>query len=358
MKAQLFTKITKAAISELSENIKAPKGAALYSFASGTGQKGNFEIYTFFDKAGKIIKRNSNYINGEDTTKIVTQYSDTATRSAKFVNGRAESVTKKKHMFDDKERYLFSESTTTRGSAEDVQKLSFLEKGKAPQSMEVRTSWDGNAPQISYTNTSPIFDSEDATEYLPAIVDSTALRRYEHIYKHQIKQQDLGDVFDSFRLITSDGVSKLSDDLAELNKGIGVAGLFEETTGDIFYVVGQKNSVADEVETIAHEVQHARDFSDIARLKDTVRYDYNKAYYDKARAKGIIMKSKQPKDYKRLSKLRDSLINDEIYKKECLNGKHDDLPIEVPAMMKGYEESETCSGIWRKIMVHFGFRGE
>ena len=357
MKAQLFTKITKAAISELSENIKAPKGAALYSFASGTGQKGNFEIYTFFDKAGKIIKRNSNYINGEDTTKIVTQYGDTATRSAKFVNGRAESVTKTNFRYGNKEKCLFTQATTSRGSAEDVQKLSFLEKGKAPQSIEIKTSWDGNAPEINYTNTKPIFDSEDATEYLPAIVDSTALRRYEHIYKHQIKQQDLGDVFDSFRLITSDGVSKLSDDLAELNKGIGVAGLFEETTGDIFYVVGQKNSVADEVETIAHEVQHARDFSDIARLKDTMRHDYNKAYYDKARAKGIIMKSKQPKDYKRLSKLRDSLTNDEIYKKECLNGKHDDLPIEVPAMMKGYEESEICSGIWRKIMVHFGFWG-
>lgn len=357
MKAQLFTKIAKAAISKLGENIKAPKGAKTYNFVSGTGQKGDFEIYTFFDDAGKIIKRNSNYINGEDRTQIITQYNDTATRSAKFVNGRAESVTKKKHLFSDKERYLFSESTTTRGSAEDIQKLSFLEKGKAPQSMEVRTFWDGNAPQITYTNTSPIYNDRDKIAYLPAILDSTSLKRYEHIYKSQIKEQDLEDVFDTFKLIRNTDLPNHFD-IKELDDQLGVAGVFDDIKGDVYYVVGNRASVADEVETIAHEVQHARDFSDIARLKDTMRYDCNKAYYDKSRAKGIIMKSKQPKDYKRLSKLRDSLTNDEIYKKECLNDKHDDLPIEVPAIMKGYEESEVCSGIWRKIMVHFGFWGE
>ena len=128
----------------------------------------------------------------------------------------------------------------------------------------------------------------------------------------------------------------------------------EAITADLATLVGVLRKAVD---FGALEFVYAKDISDIARMRDTMRYDYNKAYYDKARAKGIIMKSKQPKDYKRLSKLRDSLTNDEIYKKECLNGKHDDLPIEVPAMMKGYEESEICSGIWRKIMVHFGFWG-
>lgn len=358
MKAQLFNKITKAAISELSEKIATPKGAASYSFVSGTGKKGNFEIYTFFDKAGKIMKRNSNYVNGNDTTKFITQYSDTATKSAKIVNGRAESVTKTNFRYGNKEKCLFTQATTSRGSAEDVQKITYLEKGKAPQSIEIKTSWDGNAPEINYTNTKPIFDSEDATEYLPGIIDNTSFRRFEHVYKYQIKEQDLEDVFDSFRIITRPDVKKLSKDLAELDEGVGVAGIFEETTGDVFYVLNKENlAFADEVETIAHEVQHAKDYSDIARLKDTMRYDCNKAFYDKSRAKGLIMKSKQKKDYKRLSKLRDSLTSDDVYKKECLNGKHDELPIEIPAIMKGYEESEICSAIWRKIMVHFGFWG-
>ena len=357
MKAQLFTKIAKAAISELGENIKAPKRAKTYNFVSGTGQKGIFEIYTFFDDAGKIIKRNSNYINGEDTTQIVTQYSDTATRSAKFVNGRAESVTKKMYRYGNKERCLFSEVTTKRGYAEDVQKLSFLEKGKAPQSMEVRTFWDGNAPEITYTNTTPIYNDEDKIAYLPAILDSTSLKRYEHIYKSQIKEQDLEDVFDTFKLITREDLPNHFD-IKELDDQLGVAGVFDDIRGDVYYVVGNRASVADEVEVIAHEVQHAKDFSDIARMRDTMRYDCNKAYYDKSRAKGIIMKSKQKKDYKRLNELRESLTNDEIYKKECLNGRHDDLPIEISANFKGAEESEACSNVWRKIMVHFGFWGE
>ena len=301
MKAQLFTKIAKAAISELGENIKAPKGAKTYNFVSGTGQKGNFEIYTFFDDAGKIIKRNSNYINGEDTTQIVTQYSNTATRSAKFVNGRTESVTKKKYRYGNKERCLFTQTTTSRGSTEDVQKITYLEKGKAPQSIEIKTSWDGNAPEITYTNTNPIFDIEDKTVYLPAIIDSTSLKRYEHIYKSQIKEQDLEDVFDTFKLITPDDLPNHID-IKELDDKLGVAGVFDNIKGDVYYVVGNIASVADEVEVIAHEVQHAKDFSDIARLKDTMRYDCNKAYYDKSRAKGIIMKSKQKKDYNILGK--------------------------------------------------------
>ena len=356
MKAQLFTKIAKAAISELGENIKAPKGAKTYNFVSGTGQKGNFEIYTFFDKAGKIIKRNSNYINGEDTTQIVTQYSDSAARSAKFVNGKAESITKTNYRYGNKERCLFTQTTTSRGSAEDVQKLTYHEKGKTPKSMEVRTSWDGNAPEITYTNTNPIFDIEDKTVYLPAILDSTSLKRYEHIYKSQIKEQDLEDVFDTFKLITREDLPNHFD-IKELDDQLGVAGVFDDIRGDVYYVVGNRTSIADEVEVIAHEVQHAKDFSDIARLKDTMRYDCNKAYYDKSRAKGIIMKSKQKKEYKRLYELRESLTNDEAYKKECLNGRHDDLPIEISANFKGAEESEACSNVWRKIMVHFGFWG-
>lgn len=356
MKAQLFTKIAKAAISELGENIKAPKGAKTYNFVSGTGQKGNFEIYTFFDDAGKILKRNSSFVNGDDTTQVVTQYSDAATRSAKFVNGRAESVTKTNYRYGNKEKCLFTQATTSRGSVEDVQKITYLEKGKAPQSIEIKTSWDGNAPEINYTKTKPIFDSEDKTIYLPAIIDSTSLKRYEHIYKSQIKEQDLEDVFDTFKLITREDLPNHFD-IKDLDDKIGVAGVFDDIKGDVYYVVGNKVSIADEVEVIAHEVQHAKDFSDIARLKDTMRYDCNKAYYDKSRAKGIIMKSKQKKDYKRLNELRESLTSDEVYKKECLKGRHDDLPIEKSANFKGAEESEACSNVWRKIMVHFGFWG-
>ena len=69
------------------------------------------------------------------------------------------------------------------------------------------------------------------------------------------------------------------------------------------------------------------------------------------------MKSKQKKDYKRLNDLRASLTGDDVYRKECLNGNHDELPMEISANWKGAEESENCSGIWRKIMVHFGFWG-
>ena len=36
----------------------------------------------------------------------------------------------------------------------------------------------------------------------------------------------------------------------------------------------------------------------------------------------------------------------------------DDLPIEISANEKGAVESEACSNVWRKIMVHFGFLGE
>ena len=357
MRSQLFTKITRAAISELAENIRVPKGAKSYNFVSGTGQKGKFEIYTFFDEAGKIMKRNSSYINGEDTIQTISKYNQNVMKTASIINGRAESVSKRKYVWGNKDKCIFSESTTFRDSLEDVQKLTFKQKGQSPQSIGLKTSWDGTAPEITYTNMDRIFDGEKYTEYLPPLVDKTALRRYEHVYKYQMKEQDLEDVFDSFSLIRNIDLPNHIKNIKDVDEAIGIAGVFDELSGKIFYVVGNKISVADEVEVIAHEVQHAKDYSDIARLKDTLKNKINEAYYDKSRAKGLFLKTKNQKDYKRLSELRKNILNDEDYRKECLAGKHDELPIEIPAMMKGYEESENISAVWRKIMYYFGFWG-
>ena len=76
----------------------------------------------------------------------------------------------------------------------------------------------------------------------------------QHFYKSQIKEQDLEDVFDTFKLITREDLPNHFD-IKELDDQLGVAGVFDNIKGDLYYVVGNKADVVDEVEVIAHEVQ-------------------------------------------------------------------------------------------------------
>lgn len=362
METQLFTKITRAAIGELAENINAPKLAKTFNYAKGIGPKGNFEIYTYFDDFGNIIKRQSDYFLEGNHTSYVTKYTKIGSKKYEFLNGRAQSITKtdlrcgapKNNLFNNG-RYLFSEATTYRDSLEDLLKLTFLKKGEKPQSMEFKTSWNSTAPEIKYNNMDGIFDGENYTEYLPPLFDMKSLRRFEHIYKYQMKEQGIDDVFDTFHLIRSQDLPNHFEGAKAVDDAIGIAAAFNEKTGDVFYVTNKECSVADEIEAIAHEVQHARDYIDVTRLKDTLKNEENKLYYEKARKKGLITKSKHKKDYNRLVKLRETLLDAASYNDECLKGNHDDLAIEGPAIMKGLEESENISQVWRKIMVYFGF---
>ena len=63
-KAKLTTKLLGKAISTLGK--AAPEGPVTYDLVKGFSKKGNFSIYSFRDAAGRLLGRESNYLNGID----------------------------------------------------------------------------------------------------------------------------------------------------------------------------------------------------------------------------------------------------------------------------------------------------
>ena len=74
MKPHLFNKIVKASIGELPKNVRSCPNTSSFDFISGTGGKGNFEIYSFFDNTGNLVNRSRLYKQGNKTTKEVSYY--------------------------------------------------------------------------------------------------------------------------------------------------------------------------------------------------------------------------------------------------------------------------------------------
>lgn len=79
----------------LPETIRDSKKAVTYNFVSGSGKKGNFEIYSFFDKNGKLVKRNTAYNNAGNTTREIKWYTPESVQTAKSVNGEVKPLPEK-----------------------------------------------------------------------------------------------------------------------------------------------------------------------------------------------------------------------------------------------------------------------
>ena len=353
MKTYLLKKTINASIDKLPQFIKAGDTAKSYNYVKGFGIKGDFEIYSFFDDSGKMIKRIRNYNKDGRKSQSITNYRDKFnSKTVNIEDGVVRNIVKKeKRWGNSRSGFLLSETITSRGVANEKQKVMFCKAGEAPKEFSYKTCWDGNRPDIHYKNMDRIFDNMAGVEFLPTFINQSNFMRYKHIFQAELKSQELENVFDEFYVITKDQLGKMGKEIDDYNKKFGVAGIFDEKTGKTYYVI---DKLADPVDTISHEVQHARDHSDLARLEDAICDSDNIAYFEKSRKRGIITPFENSDEYNRLNELRQTLQEEDYYA-QCMNDKHDDLLIEKYAINRGKLQSDNLAKLVRKMFEYFGF---
>ena len=329
----MFTKILRAPMDWLPDGIKGCKKAASYNFVQGAGKKGNFEIYSFFDKNGKLIKRNTTYSKDKSVTKEIFWYTPTNKRTVKSTNGCV-------NFYSDRTLYkgVYIEKNILPEEGSDVHRFVKFRAGQKPQEISYKTCWDGNAPVIEYKNCPRILDNVNGTEFLPVLTADSSVKRLNHIFLNQVKKQELEGIVPPLKVVTRKDAYKISNELKqyEANGGdsLKIPG-FCDDSGQVYFINDIKSN-GTEINNIAHEVQHARDRSDIARLEHNTFLNKS-AFGYRSRAKGIIKEAENPAEYKRLSELEHS-YNNKNYISECLSGNHDDLLCEYYANKKGEGE--------------------
>lgn len=119
MKASLLKKIINASIDELPQFINAGDAAKSYNYIKGSGIKGDFEIYSFFDDSGKMIKRIRNYNKDGRKNQSITNYINKFnSKTVNIEDGVVRNIVKKeKRWGNNSSSFLLSETITSRGIA-------------------------------------------------------------------------------------------------------------------------------------------------------------------------------------------------------------------------------------------------
>lgn len=332
--ANLFSKLTNLPLEYLPKGIRATNKACSYNFVKGTGKKGDFEIYSFFDKNGKLIKRNTTYFKEGNTSNEIRWYNPKEIRTVKSLNGKPQEFATRK-LYNN----CFIETQILPKKGYDIHRFVKLKAGHKPKEINYKTLWDGNKPQINYINCNRILDNVDGTEYIPVITAENSTKSINHIFYSQAKSQGLEGIIPPIRVISRDEAYQISSDLKKyektLHKEEKIPGFCDES-GQVYFLNNIKG-IDTKIDTISHEVQHAKDRSDFARLEHNSFYISNDEFTNKSRAKGIIKEAQNPEEYQRLSELENS-YNAPNYLTECINGKHDTALCEKGAIEKGQNE--------------------
>ena len=344
MKAKLFTRIMNAPMEWLPETIRGSKKAVTYNFINGTGKKGNFEIYSFFDSNGKLVKRNMTYKNAGNTTREIKWYTPEQVKTAKSIDGKMKSFTSR-NLYQN----CFIETNILPEKGYDIHRFVKLKAGQKPQEISYKTAWDGNAPEIEYKDCHRILDGFEGAEFLPVLTAESSTKRINHIFLNQVKKQELQGIVPPIKIVNRKEAYKHSRELKAIEEQYPndpkIAG-FCDQDGQVYFINDVKSN-GSEINNIAHEVQHAKDRSDIERLEHNTFFNTG-TFGHRSRAKGIIKEKENPAEYKRISELEKS-YNDGNYLSECLNGKHDDVLCEYYANKKGDKEFYKALNIFNKL---------
>ena len=74
MRSQLYIKTLKTPISSLPKGINTCSKAHSFTYLTGIGKKGAFKIYSYFDEAGSLIKRDRFFKKGKNESRETSYY--------------------------------------------------------------------------------------------------------------------------------------------------------------------------------------------------------------------------------------------------------------------------------------------
>ena len=254
----------------------APVEAVTYNQVTGISRKGNFEITSFYDDTVRLTKQVSKYTDkdGNETLKIKRYSSEEGFFSEIIaINGKVKEFISK--LFDvepstQEVSCITERLINTKRGTRDYHEFALFKKGQKPKKMSYRANWDGNPPEIQYTNIKSKMP-EVGLEYMPLLVSYGANPRYSHLSKVNIRKYDLEGVateakrleftelnpeFKSFKEVPDDECSDLVHGFTEA----------KPPTGKVF-VSDYAKAPEELIRIYAHEYKHVDDLSHILRLK-------------------------------------------------------------------------------------------
>ncbi len=331
------------------KDITVPPESVTYNRVQGKGPKGEYDIHSFFDENGTILKMVSRYVNALNGEVIKVRrwaeetcdYFDTVIRNGKVTEYVNNIVLES----DSPEKFFMLKETLFRGGdgVRNIHKLSLFAPKQKPRQILYETKYDGRAPKVIYKNTLGTLPDE-GLEYLPLFVSGGSNSRIKHVAKAQEIKYGLEGVLPEFQMLPFED---LNPELVGvkgviLDNSIITSGVTNSDTCQISFVDGLTQA-EDIITTVTHEYAHADDFTHVYRLrhmaapvldgnilknkecrefknKDPEAFDlYRKALrtVKKSLAKGLVTKqntdSAEYWRYKRLSKY---VLNDELYVRE------------------------------------------
>ncbi len=276
VKAQLFSKLlAQPCRGAKFKGFHAPAEAVTYDKVSGISKKGNFEITSFYDDADCLTKQVSRYVDkdGVETLKIKHWSAvDEIMSEIIAVNGKVKEFVRKIFDFEPttEEMSCVTERliNTERGTR-DYHEFALFKKGQKPKKMSYRANWDGNAPEIKYTNIKTEMPRE-GLEYMPLLASFGANPRHRHLSRMYIKEYGLEGIATEAKKVE---FTELNPEYKSFKEALEVDGdicngytSFTPPTGEVF--INEYLFDAEElIRVYSHEYKHVDDLSHFIRLR-------------------------------------------------------------------------------------------
>lgn len=232
-----------------------PKGAKTFDYLSASGKNRNFRVLTFRDETGKpITKKIDIWKNGEKTEKIIEKGPNiSSVTTIKNGDGFANVRT-----FTNVNGKTLMLKNTINKNKIDAHSIMHLEQGKKAKGVSYTTAWQGEKPELKYTNIDKPLEDTTNLEYCPLGVEYVDpfrdKQRIRHISKIQEKELGLEGITPKVKVAKGNSNSSIFyADTAPYNGQITIYPNCPNDAGSLLGILG-------------HEYRHASDFFNIGRL--------------------------------------------------------------------------------------------
>ena len=262
-----------ATAEQLANPWRYPSAKIMDKVTGWSAVKGNFEILTYRNEKGEILRRVSNYSKGDKKTTITKDFErQNIIKEQTEENGilTGNKITK----YDYEYHYKSIDKGLIRTEeiiSEDGDRFvhSLLKQGKKPKRISYNTKWDGNAPVLEYENFGEARFTAPNQEYLPVkfanISSQNNQRLANHLAKINEKKYGIVDIPPEPKIVTSN----------ELNTEQEISNVFTMADIDLTAQVRiPEEAFKDKgylVETFGHEYKHASDIVDMMRFEETYK---------------------------------------------------------------------------------------
>jgi len=319
-----------------------PKNAITYNLAQGfSNKKGRFEVISFFDKFGNLVRICIQHFKNGNVTETVSNYSSNkrAVHSIQKLNNKVTKLINK-ILYPDN---FFTEETILTQEKFNIHQIGLLQKGGKSKAISYKTFFDGQKPVLNYHNITHELKSQKGLELLPLSISSIKEKCIEHLAKYRIREEKLEDIVPVAKSISLDELLSASQSARDYIKVKGkISGATDYRTGQV-YIVDNNDKNIDLIDTVSHEYQHVKDISDTLRIEDN--FKLAETYFEMRSMQRELIKKSDPE----YTSLRKILEEEKIYNSNCKVGKHDDMECEKRAIAKGKEQTQLFYSIVQSV---------